>query len=197
MAEWRAGRETEHLHPASRSRSVGADALSRGLQDAEWEYCLYARLRGLGRRNGTERGPQTYFIVGTPGLTEISLFTGYIIAIWIALSSSVILQNAWILRTLQVCQILLFRRAEPNRELLVLLPRTHLADTNTLYTSSSSTIRSSSPPGTTSRHALVRPLRQDLLTPSPARTGISFTQRSELVSSCGLPICSMTCTTFR
>jgi hypothetical protein len=46
-----------------------------------------------------------------PGVTEVSLFIGYIIAIWIALSSSVILQNAWILRTLQVRQISLLPRS--------------------------------------------------------------------------------------
>lgn len=124
VAARRAGRETEQLHPAYRSRSVGADALSTGSHDAEWAYYMCTGSHVLSRRDEVDRGLQMHFIGGTPGLTEISLFTGYIIAIWIALSSSVILQNAWILRTLQVRQILLFRRAVPNRQLLVLLPRT-------------------------------------------------------------------------
>lgn len=62
-------------------------------------------------------------------LTGILPLAGYIIVIWIALSSSVIMQNAWILRTLQVRQISRDRqRSDPSRG----DSRTRLPFTNSL-----------------------------------------------------------------
>lgn len=86
-----------------------------GLHDAEWAYCVCTGSHVLFRVTRWSGDCKCNFRRNSwHGLTEISLLTGYIIAIWIALSSSVILQNAWILRTLQVRQLLLFRRAVPS-----------------------------------------------------------------------------------